>query len=515
MTFSEEVTVSGSAQLPLILGGSTVQAAYVSNPGAVTTAVFRYTVVAGDNDDNGVEVTADTLTAGGGTISDGAGNNAVLAHAAIDEDVSQLVDTMIPVINTIAFSTVGPYVLNNAIEVTVTFSEAVTVSGVPQLPLILGSSTVQAAYVSNPDATTAVFRYTVVAGDNDDDGVSIAENTLGLNGGTIRDGADNDAVLNHDAIDADAQQRVDTMIPAINTIEFSTTGPYALDDAIEVTVTFSEEVTVDTDGGVPQLPLTLGSSTVQAAYVSNPGAVTTAVFRYTVVDGDNDDNGVEVALNTLTAGGGTIRDGADNDAVLNHDAIDADAQQRVDSDAPTLSDDIGVDAAVVDATILTLTYNEGTRRQLGAGAERLSCDTGVRCCAEGEKCVDQRADGDVDAERRGGVRRSSNTDLYRYRRQQSGAGCGGQRCRRVRQPNGDQQYAGTRFNADIRHADHRRPVLLRGRGHRRCDPAGGQRRQRESGIRDQPESGTAAGSDLYPGHPHPHSQRHADRALAQ
>ena len=373
VTFSEEVTVSALAQLPLILGSSTVQAAYVSNPGAVTTAVFRYTVVAGDNDDNGVEVTANTLTAGGGTISDGAGNNAVLAHAGIGVDVQQRVDTVIPVINTIRFSTTGPYVLDDAIDVTVTFSEDVTVIGVPQLPLTVDRSTLptMATYESGSGTRNLVFSYTVLEGDNDDNGVSIAENTLELNGGTIRDGAGNNAELNHDAIVVDPQQLVDAVIPIINTIEFSTTGPYVLNDAIEVTVTFSEEVTVSASA---QLPLRLGSSTRQAAYVSNPGAVTTAVFRYTVVDGDNDNDGVEVEANTLTAGGGTIRDGADNDAVLDHNAIDADAQQRVDTMIPainTIEFSTTGPYALDDAIEVVVTFSEAVTVNTAGGVPRL------------------------------------------------------------------------------------------------------------------------------------------------
>ena len=44
-------------------------------------------------------------------------------------------------------------------------------------------------------------------------------------------------------------------------------------------------------------------------------------FEYEVAVGDSDTDGVSIEANRLTRGGGTIRDGADNDAVLDHDPV--------------------------------------------------------------------------------------------------------------------------------------------------------------------------------------------------
>ena len=145
------------------------------------------------------------------------------------------------------------------------------------------------------------------------------------NSSTIRAVADpaTDADITHSAVAADPRHRVDSVAPTIVNGDVAiSTGPYTEGDAIELTVTFSEAVTVDTTDGTPQIPLTVGTATRQAVYAS--GSTTTAlVFSYTVVAGDNDTDGVEVAQNALTANSGTIQNAIGNDAVLDHNSIAA------------------------------------------------------------------------------------------------------------------------------------------------------------------------------------------------
>ena len=86
----------------------------------------------------------------------------------------------------------GVYGIGDKIEVTVTFDEDVTVTGSPQLEITIGTSAKDAAYKSTTDSEV-VFSYTVVVGGSDTDGISIGADKLSLNGGSIKDGADNDA----------------------------------------------------------------------------------------------------------------------------------------------------------------------------------------------------------------------------------------------------------------------------------------------------------------------------------
>ena len=142
----------------------------------------------------------------------------------------------------------------------------------------------------------------------------------------------------------------------ISDIEFSSTGPYMEGDEIEVTVTFTEVVTVEIGTTTPRLSLMVGTVTRDAEYTATAPAET-AVFSYTVVADDNDNDGVEVVTNTLTAGEGTIRDGAGNDAALAHVAITADVTQRVDTVSPDLL------SVAVNGDVVTLTYDEALNEE--------------------------------------------------------------------------------------------------------------------------------------------------------
>ena len=76
--------------------------------------------------------------------------------------------------------------LGERIEATVTFSNAVDVTGTPQLELTVGANARQADYNRGDGTTSLVFRYTVAATDVDTDGITIAAGALTLNGGAIR-----------------------------------------------------------------------------------------------------------------------------------------------------------------------------------------------------------------------------------------------------------------------------------------------------------------------------------------
>lgn len=67
------------------------------------------------------------------------------------------------------------------------------VTGTPQLVLVIGSERVAAQYDAGSGGTTLDFRYTVLPGQRDLDGIAIE--SLGLNGGTLRNADGVDAVL--------------------------------------------------------------------------------------------------------------------------------------------------------------------------------------------------------------------------------------------------------------------------------------------------------------------------------
>ena len=97
-------------------------------------------------------------------------------------------------------------------------------------------------------------------------------------------------------------------------------GEWTEGDNVEVTLTFSEAVEVDTTNGIPSIDIGLGgpSETRSAGYLRG-SATTELVFGYTLAQGDGNHNAMAVMPNTLVLNGGTIRSvGTDTDANLEH-----------------------------------------------------------------------------------------------------------------------------------------------------------------------------------------------------
>ncbi|WP_370175031.1 BspA family leucine-rich repeat surface protein, partial [Leeuwenhoekiella palythoae] len=101
--------------------------------------------------------------------------------------------------------------------------------------------------------------------------------------------------------------------PNISSVAVPTDKTYQLGGTLDFTVNFSENVTVNTMGGTPQLDFLLGSETKAASYLSGSGT-SALVFRYTVALNDYDADGI--SINTLATNGSTIQNASGTDAAL-------------------------------------------------------------------------------------------------------------------------------------------------------------------------------------------------------
>ena len=338
------VNVTGSPQVALTIGSRTRYATYPSNVSRLGIQVlrFEYEVQALDRDTDGVSIAANAIRLNGGTITATDGTtDADLSHTAVAADPRHRVGAVAtgPVVSFVWFSSSpasGEYFRQGeSLQVTVRFSEAVVVTGSPQVAVSVGSHTRNATYSSSDrSATELTFGYTVQESDLDLDGVSIAANALGLNGGTIRkSGTTTDAVLTHTAVSVSSSRKVDgkSTAPAVSSISFSGSpaggDTYALGEKIQVQVEFDRPVTVT---GAPQVALAIGSHTRAAAFSSISGIA--ASFGYTVQASDRDADGIAIAANALGLAGGSIKAAADGttDAALTHAAVAADATRKVD-----------------------------------------------------------------------------------------------------------------------------------------------------------------------------------------
>ena len=157
----------------------------------------------------------------------------------------------------------GGYAIGDEIQVRLTFSEAVTVTGAPQLTLDVGGRSRTAEYSEGTTTTTQLlFTYTVAAGDEDTDGIAVVANSLALNGGAIRAGSTNAALI-HAALQAN-DHKVDGIAPTVtvggetrtyvppgrqfNVVFYFSEKVYGITDA-EITVTNGLAVDVQATGG--------------------------------------------------------------------------------------------------------------------------------------------------------------------------------------------------------------------------------------------------------------------------
>ncbi len=270
------------------------------------------------------------------TATDNAGNSTTTADTTY-----AAVDTQVPTGSCVAVPSAGTYIAGQTLNFTVNFSEAVTVDtsgGTPRLALTLGSSTRYATYHSGSGSAAVTFSYTVQNGDNDADGIAVG--TLDANGGTLKDATGNDATLTLNSIASTSAVLVDTSAPVVNSVSVPTNGTYITGQHLAFSVNFSKAVTVDSSGGTPYLALTVGSSAVHASYASGSGS-TTLIFSYPIQAGDHDSDGV--ALGALSSNGGTLKDGAGNDATLTLNSVGSTSGVLVDAVAPTLSSSLPAD----------------------------------------------------------------------------------------------------------------------------------------------------------------------------
>jgi gliding motility-associated-like protein len=108
---------------------------------------------------------------------------------------------------------------------------------------------------------------------------------------------------------------IDKTSPTFSTSALPANATYHTGDPLDLTVTFSEPLTVNTTGGIPSLELTLATGgVVKAEYVSGSGSAT-LTFRYVVVAGNEDTDGIALAT-ALELNGGTIKDGLGHNANL-------------------------------------------------------------------------------------------------------------------------------------------------------------------------------------------------------
>ncbi|MBA2672884.1 DUF4347 domain-containing protein, partial [Ramlibacter sp.] len=352
VNFSEAVNVTGTPQITLETGATDRVVGYSSGSGT-STLTFNYTVQAGDTTADLDYISTTALALNGGTIKDLAGNAGVLtlpapaAANSLGANKALVIDGIVPTVTGVSSSTSnGAYKAGDVISVQVNFSEAVTVTGTPQLTLETGTTDRVVNYASGTGTNSLTFTYTVQAGDTTADLDYISTAALALNAGTIKDAAGNNATLTlaspgaANSLGANKNIVVDTAVPTVSGVTSSTTnGAYKVGDVISVQVNFSEAVAVT---GTPQLTLETGTTDRVVNYASGTGT-NSLTFTYTVQAGDTTADLDYISTAALALNGGTIADVAGNNATLTlaapgaANSLGANKAIVIDTAVPTVS----------------------------------------------------------------------------------------------------------------------------------------------------------------------------------
>ena len=295
--FNEAVVLTGTPTLLLQTSPNGGVATFSGLEGG-DTLLFTYVIKSGDSTDDLDYLNPNALQLNGGSLTDLAGNAAILTLPAPGSTGSLSANRNIKIDTTLAVTNVsttlpnGSYGVGQVIPIQVQFNNGKTVNviGTPQLILKLDSPTnsVIVDYSSGSGTNVLTFLYTIQAGHNAADLDYLSASALQLNGGAILDGASGGAAIltlplpgSQGSLGFNKNITIDSVRPNVSSVSAAPSVPngvYVEGQVIPITVTFSEPVSVT---GTPQIYLeTNGIPGIQLAGALQPGEVADAVVNY-------------------------------------------------------------------------------------------------------------------------------------------------------------------------------------------------------------------------------------------
>ena len=270
LTFSEDISAVSLSDIDVTANATSgyEQGATVSRSGrTVTLTLLSPSLVIQAGWTVTVALSADAV--------DDAASNGILAVAATTV-TNAVGSTTAPTVTAVALTSApgsdNTYGIGDAVEATVTFSEAVDITGSPQLELDFAGTAKTAACATGTNTTTMVCSYTVVENDSAPNGVAIAANTL--TGGTITatGGTTVTAVLTHSAVAINADHTVDGIRPTLDlaggtTLIFTTVALTFSEDLDQTSVPDTSQFTVTVKETVRTFTITVDSVTITDAEV--------------------------------------------------------------------------------------------------------------------------------------------------------------------------------------------------------------------------------------------------------
>ena len=124
-------------------------------------------------------------------------------------------------------------------------------------------------------------------------------------------------------------------IPTISSVAVPLNATYNTGQYLWFVVKYSESIVVNTTGGIPFIPITLNTGgVVNASYISGSGT-SELTFRYTILSGNLDGDGIFVG-SAITANGATLKNAGATDADLTLNNVASTAGVLVDAVPPAV-----------------------------------------------------------------------------------------------------------------------------------------------------------------------------------
>jgi hypothetical protein len=303
ITFSEAFTGFNFTYLMVVNG--TIGGLTTSNGGITWTATLTPSASTTD--------ATNVITLNNTGVVDAAGNTG----AGTTDSNNYAIDTRRPTATIVVSDT--SLKIGETSLVTITFSEAV--SGFTNEDFVILKGTLSS--VSSADGGVT-WTATLTPTSN----ITDATNIITLDNNGVADLAGNAGTGTTDS----NFYAVDTTSPTILGMSVPANGSYSAGHVLYFNAIFSENVTVNTFGGTPQLNITIGTTGRQATFFTG-SSTSTLLFRYTVQAGDLDTNGITVQ--SLVLNGSTIQNDVGNPANLFLNNIDSTTDVLVDAVAPS------------------------------------------------------------------------------------------------------------------------------------------------------------------------------------
>ena len=390
ITFDEPVdlTFTNRPQVSVTIGNTVVLADLVStitSPAtSLTTLTFEHTVGTADRSVTGLTIDSliiDSLV----TIKDAAGNEAdsLITQTAVPSVVVNQVSatSLVPTAqDSIGNPKTSPTVLaeGDVFILTANFTDAVTRTGIPQIPVRIGINTVNAVYDGGSGGTAIEFRYIVANGDMDLDGISLPSNAIDLNGGSMVDSSGNVVSLEFsvpttsgfkvDAIPPTNAPTVDALVA--DTTTPTITGTATLENGETLAVTVSDATysvtpnaqnvwSLDLSTTPPPTPISGSLTTLVDGETYEVTATITDLATNEISDTSTEELVIDTSEPTVVGVTSTTPDGSYGvgQAVVINIQMSEDVTINTDLGSPTLTLDAGTaNFTSAAGNILTFTY---------------------------------------------------------------------------------------------------------------------------------------------------------------